>query len=81
MKRLSTTDNQDNRITNVGNPIDLYDAVNLLFFSLEMYKTSATDIHEADPDVERPEGHVNVRWIGSVEPNNAEEYDEWINTA
>lgn len=33
--------------------------------------------HDDDPDVERPPG-ISVRWIGSVEPNNAIIGDEWL---
>lgn len=36
--------------------------------------------HGDDPNYPRPEGYAFVRWYGSVEPLNAEEHDEWVET-
>jgi hypothetical protein len=41
---------------------------------------SGTVLHGATAATARPTGYANITWIGSVEPDNAENNDVWIDT-
>jgi hypothetical protein len=41
---------------------------------------STTVVHDSDKTVTRPTGVTVVYWYGSVNPNNAENYDTWTDT-
>jgi hypothetical protein len=47
----------------------------------DLTQLMAVVVHDADPDVARPEGYALVMWIGSVVPNNSELLDLRISTA
>lgn len=46
----------------------------------DMSQVSATVIHGTNAGMARPSGYANVRWIGSVEPTNMINNDEWLRT-
>jgi len=39
-----------------------------------------TAVHEDNASYQRPDNFDIITWVGSVEPNNAADYDIWIQT-